>query len=247
MAFSGFQDFMPDFGSALQRFIAASPGINVGSGYRDVARQQQLWNNALQKYGSAQAARKWVAPPGRSFHNKRLAADLQYASPAARKWAHENAAQYGLAFPLGNEDWHVELAGARGGGAGPSGGSSVSSVPTETANVLAQALVPPTAPGRADINALADTSFNAMPGGGSSRRRDTDQPRILGGRQETPAVSLETELGKTEASGAPQVTQPPKLLAQLDQSMAPLAELFDIKTIGQAGKVDPRLPPRRRF
>ncbi|RPJ83209.1 MAG: hypothetical protein EHM13_08005 [Acidobacteria bacterium] len=174
-----------------------------------------------------------------------MAADLQYASPAARKWAHENAAQYGLAFPLGNEDWHVELAGARGGGAGPGGGSSVSSVPTETANVLAQALVPPTAPGRADINSLADTSFNAMPGGGSSRRRDTDQPRILGGRQETPAVSLETD--DLEDTGQATAPARPKLLAQLNQSMSPLAELFNVKAIGQAGMVDPRLPPRRRF
>jgi hypothetical protein len=94
---------------------------------------------------------------------------------------------------------------------------------------------------------LATTSFNAMPGGGSSRRRDEDQPRILGGRrQETPAVSLETdELGDTSQTTPPQAP-PPKLLAQLDQSMAPLAELFDLKTIGQAG-IPKTLPPKRRF
>jgi hypothetical protein len=126
----------------------------------------------------------------------------------------------------------------------PGVGPSVTAVPTETANVLASALVPPVAPGRADINALADTSFDALPGGGGSRRRDTDQPRILGGRQQAPTVSLETELGDT--GSAPPPAPPPKLLAQLDQSMAPLAELFDLKTIGQAG-IPKALPPRRRF
>src|SRR5690606_28212272 len=37
----------------------------------------------------------------------------------AREWAHANAPNYGLAFPLGHEPWHVELAGARSGGHAP--------------------------------------------------------------------------------------------------------------------------------
>ncbi len=110
----------PRFSSALQQMFMAAPddirqSLRVGSGFRSVGRQQELWNGALKKYGSPEAARKWVAPPGRSQHGKGNASDLKYLSPAAKQWAHANAAQFGLAFPLSNENWHIELAGARGG------------------------------------------------------------------------------------------------------------------------------------
>lgn len=118
-----FTGMTPDFNSALQNMIMSAPPeiqreLQVSSGYRSPERQAQLWAEALQKYGSPEAARKWVAPPGSSQHNHGNAADLRYVSDAARAWAHANAAQYGLAFPLGNEPWHVELAKARGGAAG---------------------------------------------------------------------------------------------------------------------------------
>lgn len=116
--FSGFQDFDPRFAGALQRFIAASPGLQVNSGYRSPARQAQLWANAVQKYGSESAARRWVAPPGHSFHNKGLAADLGFTGEGSLGWAHAHAGEYGLVFPLSNENWHIELAGARGGSGG---------------------------------------------------------------------------------------------------------------------------------
>lgn len=90
-------------------------GLRIYSGYRSPDHQSRLWQQALKKYGSPEAARKWVAPPGRSYHNKGLAADLRYASDAVRDWAHKNAAQYGLHFPLAHEPWHIELAGSRSG------------------------------------------------------------------------------------------------------------------------------------
>jgi hypothetical protein len=58
-----------------------------------------------------------VAPPGHSNHNHGLAADLGFGSDAARKWVHDNAAKYGLGFPLSNEDWHIEPISARQAGA----------------------------------------------------------------------------------------------------------------------------------
>ncbi|MCY0148302.1 M15 family metallopeptidase [Hoeflea sp. G2-23] len=117
-SFSGMQ---PEFASALQQMFESAPPdiqqqLRVGSGFRSPEKQAELWQGALQKYGSPEAARKWVAPPGRSQHNHGNAADLKYLNDAARQWAHSNAANYGLAFPLSNEDWHVELAGARGRG-----------------------------------------------------------------------------------------------------------------------------------
>lgn len=87
--------------------------VKVDSGYRSVEHQRKLWNAALAKYGSVRAARRWVAPPGHSYHGKGLAVDLKYASPDAREWIRDNAKKYGLHFPLSNENWHIEMAGSR--------------------------------------------------------------------------------------------------------------------------------------
>ncbi len=104
--------FDPAFEFALQKLIAASGGrLKVASGYRSTARQQQLWDAAVKKYGSPAAARKWVAPPGKSKHQSGLAADLS----GDLAWAHANAARFGIYFPLKNENWHAELAGSRDG------------------------------------------------------------------------------------------------------------------------------------
>lgn len=90
-------------------------GLQVGSGYRSVERQRQLWENS-DKTG------KWVAPPGRSFHNHGQAVDIWYngqrldkAPAAVREWVHANARNYGLYFPMGHEPWHIEPQGTRGG------------------------------------------------------------------------------------------------------------------------------------
>lgn len=108
------------FESKLEKMFAALPKelagqIKINSGFRSNERQAVLWQQALEKYGSVAEARKWVAPPGNSQHNKGMAADLGYGSDAARSWAHDNASKFGLSFPLGNEPWHVEDAGARSG------------------------------------------------------------------------------------------------------------------------------------
>lgn len=109
----------PRFSEALARMIAEAPPevqkqFQIMSGARSNERQAQLYEAAIKKYGSPEAARKWVAPPGKSFHNKGLATDLTYLDPSARKYAHDNAARYNLAFPMGHEPWHIELAGVRG-------------------------------------------------------------------------------------------------------------------------------------
>jgi hypothetical protein len=106
-----------DLQSGLARMIADAPGnITINSGARSIERQAELWKAAVARYGSEAAARRWVAPPGRSQHNFGNAADLGFADAATRSWAHENAERYGLRFPLGNEPWHVETANARTGG-----------------------------------------------------------------------------------------------------------------------------------
>lgn len=109
----------PEFSAALAKMIAEAPpeiqkNFQIMSGARSNERQAELFKAAVNKYGSEQAARKWVAPPGRSYHNKGLATDLTYLDPSARKYAHDNASRYNLAFPMGHEPWHIELAGVRG-------------------------------------------------------------------------------------------------------------------------------------
>lgn len=123
--------------------------MRITSGYRSPQRQAEIlqgslakrvgqdavarWNNIVAKNGgdvvkAGQEARpwlreigitKWVAPPGSSNHQKGDASDLKYLNSAAQKWAHANAGQAGLHFPLANENWHVEAAGSRGGQAAP--------------------------------------------------------------------------------------------------------------------------------
>lgn len=106
------------FAEKLAKMLASMPddmkgSVTIKSGYRSVERQQQLWLEALKKYGSPEAARQWVAPPGNSQHNKGNAADLGYSSDASRQWMHQNAGNFGLSFPLSNENWHIEDADAR--------------------------------------------------------------------------------------------------------------------------------------
>lgn len=114
------------FAESLANLIENAPpdvrrSLGIVSAYRSPERQSELFSAAVAKYGSEAAARKWVAPPGRSKHNHGDAVDLGFGPKgtpeyqAAVKYAHENAQKYGLNFPMGHEPWHVEPIGARGG------------------------------------------------------------------------------------------------------------------------------------
>lgn len=107
----------PDFASKLGPFLAAAEQagvpIRITSGFRPYERQKQLFAEAVKKYGSEKAARKWVAPPGKSNHGRGVAADLDIANPGpAQTWAHANATRFGLQFPMSWEPWHIEIPGA---------------------------------------------------------------------------------------------------------------------------------------
>jgi hypothetical protein len=111
-----------DFGDRLEKMVSEAPpevrsGLSVISGFRSVDRQREIFEDAVKKYGSEQAARKWAAPPGKSNHNHGEAVDLRFASDATKKWVHENAERYGLYFPMKHEPWHVEMRGGRREGA----------------------------------------------------------------------------------------------------------------------------------
>jgi len=118
---------------------AANDGIvlGVGSGLRTTQHQAELFSAAIAKYGSAEAARRHVAPPGSSQHELGRAADLVGASgrsiergSAEDLWLRSNAGSFGVVRPMGHEPWHVERAGGR----------SLSSLPSSIASVAGAGL-----------------------------------------------------------------------------------------------------------
>ena len=124
-----FTGLNPNFSTALSQMLQAAEAelgqnaLSITSAYRSPEKQAELYQAALKKYGSPAAARKWVAPPGRSMHNKGLAVDFGAAGggllrdPNSREaqWLKANASRFGLDVPMSWEPWQVELAGARKG------------------------------------------------------------------------------------------------------------------------------------
>lgn len=109
----------PNFLKQLSLFNAAAGGrYSVYSGYRSNAHQQILYNKYLAGNGPV------AARPGSSQHNKGLAADL--APSNARDVHGALAKQFGLAFTVPSESWHIEPSNGRSGGGG--GGFSLGSL-----------------------------------------------------------------------------------------------------------------------
>jgi D-alanyl-D-alanine carboxypeptidase len=88
---------------------AAAEGVElqVDSGWRSAAYQRHLFEEAISKYGSAEEAARWVAPPNRSAHVSGDAVDIGPSEAAA--WLSGHGAAYGLCQIYGNEPWHYEL------------------------------------------------------------------------------------------------------------------------------------------
>jgi len=89
------------------------------SGFRDPQHQERLWRAALERYGSPQEARKWVAPPGGSAHQSGRAIDFYVGGKnssrnvahlrtlPAYRWLVANAMRFGF-YPYSAEPWHWE-------------------------------------------------------------------------------------------------------------------------------------------
>src|SRR3990167_5386030 len=107
---TGSGGFDPVFETALNQMIAASGGkVRITSRHRTPEHQAELFETAVKKCGSEAAARKWVAPPGKSQHGIGVAADLG----GDLNWVRQNAARFVLSQPMSWEDWHYELQGSR--------------------------------------------------------------------------------------------------------------------------------------
>ena len=88
---------------------AAEDGVEfqVDSGWRSPAYQEQLLREAVSKYGSEEAARRWVATPNTSAHVSGDAVDIGPSRAAA--WLSQHGSRYGLCQIYSNEPWHYEL------------------------------------------------------------------------------------------------------------------------------------------
>lgn len=102
----------PQLAAAVATLVDASKGrVSVSSGARSTIEQARLWQEALAKYGSAEAADDWVAPPGHSMHERGLAVDLGGDIALAL----DLIDRLGLPLwrPMQHEPWHFELIGSR--------------------------------------------------------------------------------------------------------------------------------------
>lgn len=102
---------------AVDRAIAAAAAdgvtIRVTSGWRSRDKQQRLYTDAIEKYGTAERARQWVLPPSESEHVRGGAVDVGPESGA--RWLEEHGVRFGLCRRYANEPWHFErLAAAVG-------------------------------------------------------------------------------------------------------------------------------------
>lgn len=106
-------------------------GIIPISGFRPVAYQESLFRKAVAKYGSEDAAVRWVARPGHSEHHTGLAIDVgddenpacdvepPFEETPTFHWLEKNAARFGfeLSYPRNNsrgvhyEPWHWRFVG----------------------------------------------------------------------------------------------------------------------------------------
>lgn len=81
----------------------------VYSGFRPPWYQARLFAEAVKKYGSEAAARKWVAPPGKSRHGKKAGEGAVDVTNGAQL----DGSSDQLFRPMDWEDWHVQLAGSK--------------------------------------------------------------------------------------------------------------------------------------
>jgi LAS superfamily LD-carboxypeptidase LdcB len=117
--------------SLMTQARAAGVAIIPISGFRTIAYQESLFQRAVVKYGSEDAAVRWVGRPGHSEHHTGLVVDLgEEESPAcdveppfektrAFGWLQANAVYFGfeLSYPRDNprgvhyEPWHWRFIG----------------------------------------------------------------------------------------------------------------------------------------
>ncbi len=99
---------------ARTQAAAADVDLLVVSAYRSRSEQQSIWEFSVGKYGSEQAAIRWVLPPALSAHVTGEAIDVIPRQGAA--WLEGRSAALGLCRRYANEWWHFERTASMPGG-----------------------------------------------------------------------------------------------------------------------------------
>jgi zinc D-Ala-D-Ala carboxypeptidase len=101
----------PDLLSALRKARAAAldrgTDLTIADGWRSLRYQEQLFADAVQKYGSEEEASRWVKRGADSGHVSGHAVDL--ATADAMDFVSRFGSQWGLCQAYANEAWHFEL------------------------------------------------------------------------------------------------------------------------------------------
>lgn len=97
------------------RAAAAADGVElrITSGWRTADEQQRLVDEAVERYGSVEEARRWVLPPESSEHVAGTAIDVGPTEGAY--WLQQHGADFGLCQTYANEVWHYEAVTEPGG------------------------------------------------------------------------------------------------------------------------------------
>lgn len=96
------------YSAAASQAYTEGVSLSITSGYRTPAEQESLWEDGINTYGSPEAARRWVLPPGESTHVTGQAIDVGPQEGAA--WLEDRGNHWGLCRMYDNEWWHFELA-----------------------------------------------------------------------------------------------------------------------------------------
>jgi zinc D-Ala-D-Ala carboxypeptidase len=101
----------PPLRSGLKKAIVAARAdgvrISITSARRSAAKQQRLLEEAIAKYGSYEAATRWVLPPEQSAHVQGKAVDI--GPQVAMAWLDKNGWKFGICRRYDNEPWHFEV------------------------------------------------------------------------------------------------------------------------------------------
>lgn len=212
----------PEYASRVATMLSAADSelgegaLKITSAYRSPEKQAELYAAAIKKYGSEAAARKWVAPPGKSRHNSGTAVDfagadgglLRNANSREAQWIKQNAARFGLSVPMDWEPWQVEMAGSRGGSVSPAinlnSGVGIDALleiqdPVEREAALGEyALRTSIAEGqqKAERAAAQDEAFQMIEAGGSLDTLPTETRQALGQAAMTSLHSYQATLAR---------------------------------------------------
>jgi len=108
------------------RAKASTEGVTLclNDGKRSRSQQQKEFDDAVEKFGNAELAGRYVLPPDKSMHVLGYAIDIQPIESA--KWIEKNGSPFGWCRRYENEQWHFEY------NAGYSTGGCPALVPSAT-------------------------------------------------------------------------------------------------------------------